>query len=108
MLTLLEIKSQLRLEPDDNAEDPYLETLSLAAIESVELSINRKLYPTIAALNADTSAPVGAMVITAGLKIAALMVLSDLYNNREASAFTKIEDNPAVQKFIQPHRRLPG
>ncbi len=108
MLTLLDIKSQLRLEPDDNAEDVYLTTLSEAAIESVELSINRKLYPSAAALSADPAAPVGAMAMTAGLKIAALMVLSDLYNNREASAFTKIEDNPAVQKFIHPHRRFPG
>ncbi len=107
MLTLPEIKSQLRLDQEDNSEDLYLSGLAAAAIESVELSINRKLYLNSTDLNADPSAPAGAMVMTAGLKIAALMVLSDLYNNREASAFTKIEDNPAVQKFIQPHRRNP-
>lgn len=108
MLTLLEIKTQLRLEPDDNTEDLYLQALADAAIESVELSINRKLYADAAALGADPLAPEGAMAMTAGLKIAALMVLSDLYNNREASAFARIEDNPAVKKFIQPHRRIPA
>jgi hypothetical protein len=108
MLTLAEIKAQLRLDQDDNSEDLHLEGLAAAAVESVELSINRKLYRSGADLTADSSAPAGAMVMTAGLKIAALMVLSDLYNNREASAFTKIEVNPAVQKLIQPHRRMPG
>ncbi len=108
MLPLTDIKAQLRLDQEDNSEDFYLQGLALAAVESVELSINRKLYLDNAALSGDPQAPAGAMVMTAGLKIAALMVLSDLYNNREASAFTKIEDNPAVLKFIQPHRRMPG
>lgn len=107
MLTLLEIKTQLRLDQDDDSEDLYLQSLAAAAIESVELSINRKLYENSAALSADLSAPEGSMAMTAGLKIAALMVLSDLYNNREASAFARIEDNPAVKKFLQPHRRMP-
>lgn len=107
MLRLAEIKTQLRLEVEDNSEDLFLTGLSAAALESVELSINRKLYETSSALAADPNAPVGAMVITAGLKAAALMILSDLYNNREASAFTKIEENPAVTRLLKPHRRMP-
>ncbi len=108
MLTLAEIKTQLRLEAEDNSEDLYLTALAAAAVESVELSINRKIYESSSALLADPSAPSGSMVITAGLKVAALMILSDLYNNREASAFTKIEENPAVTRLLQPYRRMPA
>lgn len=108
MITMRSVKHQLRLELDDNSEDEFLQQLIDAAIESVELYLNRKLYATSADLTADTAHPVGSMVITASIKQASLMMVSELYNNRETTTFSRVADNPAVALLLAPHRRIEG
>ncbi len=108
MIALSSVKHQLRLEIDDNSEDDHLLHLVDAALESVELYLNRKMYASSAMLAADTAAPVGSMVITASIKQAVLMVVSELYNNREATTFSRVADNPAISLLLSPHRRIEG
>lgn len=108
MISLRSVKHQLRLEVDDNSEDEFLLQLVEAAIESVELYLNRKLYGSSADLTADTAHPVGSMVITASIKQGALMMVSELYNNRETTTFSRVADNPAVALLLSPHRRIEG
>ncbi len=108
MIALSRIKHQLRLEIDDNSEDEHLQDLADAAIESVELYLNRKLYADSVALALDTAVPIGSMVITSSIKQACLMVVSELYNNREATTFSKVTDNPAIRLLLSNHRRIEG
>lgn len=108
MISLSSVKHQLRLEIDDNSEDEHLLHLVAAGIESVELYLNRKLYPSKEDLAADTAAPVGSMVISASIKQAVLMMVSELYNNREATTFSRVTDNPAISLLLTNHRRVEG
>ena len=109
MLDLASIKKQLRLEdPEDTSDDAYLELLGKAAIDNLQQELNRKLYATEQELEDDTEAPLTAIVITASLKIAGLMLVSDLYENRGGTSTLTIKDNPAFKRLIHPYRIYPN
>lgn len=109
MLELASIKKQLRLEdPEDTSDDVYLELLGEAAIDNLQQVLNRKLYATEQELEDDTEAPLTAIVITASLKIAGLMFVSDLYENRGGTSTLTIKDNPAFKRLTDPYRIYPN
>lgn len=109
MLDLASIKKQLRLEdPEDTSDDEYLELLGEAAIDNLQQVLNRKLYATEQELEDDPEAPLTATVITASLKIAGLMLVSDLYENRGGTSTLTIKDNPAFKRLTDPYRVYPN
>lgn len=75
-ITLDEIKMQCRIDSDD--EDDLLDVLLQSAKATIENYTNRKLFTELPSENV----PENALEITADLKIAILMLISYLYENR--------------------------
>ena len=74
-ITLDEIKMQCRIDSDD--EDDLLGVLLQSAKATIENYTNRKLFAEL-----PENAPENALEITADVKIAILMLVSYLYENR--------------------------
>lgn len=95
VITLDQAKHQLRL--CGNEEDQHLSLLIEAAVEHASQYIDRP----IPWLNSD-----GLEVpVPADLKLGILLILSDLYENREGLIVgTIVAKNPAVQNLLHFHR----
>lgn len=91
------IKEQLRLEPDDDAEDALLIHMSHAAVDYASNYIGRPI-PWKDGEGNDVAVP-------ASLVAALLLIVSDLYANREGSIEgSSFDDNPAVERFLHFYR----
>lgn len=108
MLSLPSIKRQCRLEVDDSSEDDYLQELEAAAIDMLEQHLNRKLYADQAEKDADPEAPLTALVLPASVKLAGLMLVSDMYENRGVTSLLSLNDNPVFEKALGPYRIYPN
>lgn len=84
LISLEEVKRQCRIELDDASEDDHLGVLIAAALTQIENDINKQL---IAADQAPVVNSVDArpqQTLTPALRMAALMLISHWYTNREA------------------------
>lgn len=97
VLTLPEIKTHLRLEVSETAEDALLTSLNEAAHDHAEQYLGRSVPWTDAE---------GATVPTpASIKAAELLIIGDLYENREAQVVGSIvQDNKAVERLLHLYR----
>lgn len=96
-LPLWLIKEQLRLEPDDDAEDALLIQMSYAAVDYASNYIGRPI-PWKDESGADVDVP-------HSIVSALLLIVSDLFVNREgAMRDARLHDNPAVARFLHFYR----
>ncbi|MDG5498965.1 head-tail connector protein [Marinobacter sp. BGYM27] len=97
VMTLEQIKHHLRLELDDESQDAHLENLSEAAEDYAAQYIGQSI-PWKDSEGEDVPVP-------ASIKAALLLVIGDLYENREAQIVGTIRaDNPAVERLLHFYR----
>ena len=98
-ITLDEIKMQCRIDSDD--EDDFLNGLLQSAKATIESYTNRKLFTELPS----ESVPENALEITADLKIAILMLISYLYENRsgmkELSQTQRNRIPPTIKMIVE-------
>jgi len=108
MLTLEEIKYQLRLEQDDVLEDPLLTGLGLVAWEFAQNRINSNIYPDKAAQDIAISQGVAlrsTVVVTPGMKHAMLMMVAHFYTHREPTTAEQVKNIPfSIAALLDPYR----
>lgn len=93
MVTLEQIKTQLRIEHD--FDDEYLLFLGSAAIQICEDSLNRKLYPVSVPDDDSTG-----LVMNDSIRVAALLIISKLYENRSDVSEKLQHEVPMASKWI--------
>ena len=97
MLTLEEIKDHLRLDQTDASQNDYLTQIKDAAHDHIEQYLNRPV-PWVD----ENDAPVP---VPASIKQAALLIIGDLYENREGKIIgISSTDNPVVYHFLYRYR----
>lgn len=97
VLTLEDAKLHLRLETGDTAEDAQLQDLIDAAVDYASQFLNR---PIPWAGDDGTEIP-----LPASVRAAILLILGDLYENREGQIVGTIRaDNPAVERLLHFYR----
>jgi hypothetical protein len=89
-----EAKQHLRVDNCD--EDVYIDTLINAAESHIQSYLNRPLEPWT-----DDSPP---DLVPTSVKQAALLIVGDLYANREAQSEKQYNINPTVQSLLHFHR----
>ncbi|EMF5211758.1 hypothetical protein A3460_05435 [Enterobacter roggenkampii] len=105
LLTLEEIKHQLRLEEDYNEEDEHLTMLGKAAQARTVSFLNRTLYSESAGVP-DTD-PNG-MIMTDDIRLGMLLLVTHFYENR--SSVSEVEKAEMPQSFtwlVGPYRFIP-
>jgi uncharacterized phage protein (predicted DNA packaging) len=88
LVTLDEIKAHLRIAGND--EDTLLNVYSGAAAEYVN-AFTRRDWATVTDIPASVTA-------------AALLLIGDLYENREAQGSAALHENRTVDRLLWPHR----
>ncbi|PWV99412.1 head-tail connector protein [Mangrovibacter plantisponsor] len=106
ILTLEEIRQQLRLESDYTEEDTLLTMLGQAAESRTATFLNRNLYA------AEADIPEGgdetALVVPDDLRLAMLMLVTHFYEHRSTvSDFEQSETPMAYQWIAGPYRFIP-
>lgn len=97
VLTLNEIKAHLRLDPDDASQDAQLTALGSAAEDYAAQYLGRAIP-----WNDELGAPVA---VPASIKAALLLIIGDLYENREAALVGVARtDNPTVERLLHFYR----
>lgn len=91
LLTLAEAKLHIRVDHD--AEDALIASLIGAATAAVAD------YLSMDAEDIDGNAP-------APVKAAALLLVADLYANREAQTERPLSENPAYRRLLNPYRLM--
>lgn len=105
LLTLPEIKTQLRLDDDFTDEDTFLELLGRAVQSRTETFLNRGLYETAEDIPADD--PEG-LVLPEEVRLGMLLLLTHFYENRSSvSEVEKLETPLAYNWLVGPHRHIP-
>lgn len=97
MITLEDVKAHLRLDLEADSElDPQLEAMLAAAMDHASQYLNRPVPWEDAE---------GQPVFPASVRAALLLVIGDLYENREG-AFVGVSrvDNPTVERLLHFHR----
>lgn len=105
LLTLEEIKRQLRLEEDYSDEDSLLEAFSKAVQARTETYLNRKLYDAASGIPADD--PDG-LVLPDDIRLGMLLLVTHFYENR--SSVTEVENTEMPQSYtwlVGPYRFIP-
>lgn len=85
LISLGEAKSHLKV--DNTEEDTLIQVYIDAAIDYITNFLNDENYPY---------AP--------SVKAAALLIVGDLYENREGAGEKEIKPNPAVMNLLYPYR----
>ena len=101
MITLTEIKAQLRLDPDDTSEDSHLELLGRAAVAAVANDLNRNLYADQVPEDDSTG-----LVITDNIRMAILLMVGQLYENREATSELTVKEVPLAYRYLLDSYRI--
>ncbi len=108
LISLEEAKRQCRLELDDATEDEHLSVLISAAIIQIENDTNKQLIavdqtPVVTPGDSKPQQP-----LTSALRMAALMLISHWYTNREAVVTGTIATTIplAYASLIQAYREL--
>ena len=94
LLTMEEIKAQLRLDEDFDADDRHLQLLACAAQKRTETYLNRKLYAPDETI--PDSDPDG-LHLPDDIRLGMLMLISHFYENR--SSVTEVEKLDMPQSF---------
>ncbi|WP_230460286.1 head-tail connector protein [Sansalvadorimonas verongulae] len=101
MIPLSDIKTHLRIEHDE--DDTYLTTLASAAIAQCEQMLNRKLYE-----NSVPDDDSNGLVMGDDIKIAALLIIGHLYENRSDTTDKQQYETPMASKhLLNPYRIIP-
>lgn len=87
------VKKQLRVLHD--RDDDYIELLTKAALKHIENFIDRPLTEVIQD---------GKLV--EDLTIAALLIITDMYENRAAQTEVNLYVNQAVEMYLLPYRKM--
>lgn len=96
-MKILRIEELMRhLRVDGEEEKEYIESLGEAAEEVVEKYLNRTME--------DVEAMEGR--VPQSIVHACLLIVADLYRNREASSQVQVYGNPALMTLLRPHKRL--
>ncbi|CAJ0740825.1 head-tail connector protein [Ralstonia mannitolilytica] len=102
MIEISEIRSQLRIEPDET-DDALLKRYLGAAIARVENRTNRKLYPADGPLPAD--APANALQMDDSIALALLLLIGHFDKQRSATSDGVVASIPiGVDALIEPYR----
>ncbi|EFA4420872.1 TPA: head-tail connector protein [Escherichia coli] len=105
LLTMEEIKAQLRLDEDFDADDRHLQLLACAAQKRTETYLNRKLYAPDETI--PDSEPDG-LQLPDDIRLGMLMLISHFYENR--STVTDVEKMELPMSFnwlVAPYRLIP-
>ncbi len=105
LLTLEEIKRQLRLEEDYSDEDSFLEAFGKAVQARTETYLNRKLYDAASDIPADD--PDG-LVLPDDIRLGMLLLVTHFYENR--SSVSEVEKTEMPQSYtwlVGPYRFIP-
>ena len=94
LLTMEEIKAQLRLDEDFDADDRHLQLLACAAQKRTETYLNRKLYAPDETI--PDSDPDG-LHLPDDIRLGMLMLISHFYENR--SSVTDVEKMELPMSF---------
>lgn len=86
LINLSEAKNHLKVDSSD--EDDLIQAYINASIDYIGMTLNDVNFP-----------PAGS------IKAAALLIVGDLYENREAAGVKEIKPNPAVMNLIYPYRK---
>ena len=98
-ISLAEAKQHLRLQEDSGEEDAYIEMLIKTALRHVKDYIDRPFTdPVCQDEDNDT-------LLAAPLRYAALLILGDLYENREAQQGMTLNINMTCQNLMNPYRK---
>lgn len=105
ILTLEEIKRQLRLEDDDATEDSLLTSLGEAAARRTQTYLNRPLYGKAEEI------PEGderGLVVSDDIRLALLMLVTHFYENRSTISEVEMVEMPLAYTWIvAPYRFYP-
>ena len=105
LVTLEEIKSQLRLEPDYADEDSYLTLIGKAAESRTSTYLNRKIYPSGEA--GPENDPEG-IVMSDDMRLAILFLITHFYENRSTVSEVDMAEMPLSFKWlVGPYRFYP-
>ncbi|WON77831.1 head-tail connector protein [Serratia sp. UGAL515B_01] len=105
ILTLAEIKAQLRLDSDFTEEDELLEFIGNAVQKRTETYINRTLYPCDAVIPQDD--PCG-LRLPDDIKMGMLLLASHYYENRKTvTDFEQTEVPMGFHWLVSPYRFIP-
>lgn len=89
IITLSDAKSHLRV--DQTNEDGLIGLFINAAEEYISNFLNMPNVPA-----------------TPSIRAACLLIVADLYENREGASEKDIKENPAVKRLLQPYREDMG
>lgn len=99
-----EIKKQCRVWHDeDNSE---LELFTVAAIEDCSAYLNREILKSGSANDSTTCSDSWPIVFNMRIRAAVLLMVSDLYENREANLSYSINENHTLKRLLDPMRDL--
>ncbi|VVT61806.1 FIG01046441: hypothetical protein [Kosakonia radicincitans] len=105
LLTLPDIKAQLRLEVDFADEDDFLSLLGSAVQSRTEAFLNRKLYDKQESIPVED--PEG-LVLTDDIRLGMLLLLTHYYENRTSVSEIERSEMPlAYNWLVGPYRFIP-
>nr|WP_033761760.1 head-tail connector protein [Pantoea agglomerans] len=103
ILTLEQIKAQLRLEPDYTEEDELLKLIGSAVEARTTTYLNRKLYETEVPETDEDG-----LLISDDIRQAMLMLCSHLYEHRSTVTDAEMVALPmAYEWMVGPYRYIP-
>lgn len=98
-ISLAEAKQHLRLQEDSGEEDAYIEMLIKTALRAVKDYIDRPFSDDVCKDDEDETK------LAPPLRYAALLILGDLYENREAQQTMTLNINITCQNLMNPYRK---
>lgn len=98
-ISLAEAKQHLRLQEDSGDEDAMIEMLIKTALRAVRDYIDRPFSDPVCQ-DEDNST-----LLASPLRYAALLILGDLYENREAQQSMTLNINMTCQNLMNPYRK---
>ena len=93
-ISLAEAKQHLRLQEDSGEEDAYIEMLIKTALRAVKDYIDRPFADDVCKDDEDETK------LAPPLRYAALLILGDLYENREAQQTMTLNINMTCQNLV--------
>ncbi len=98
-ISVIEAKKHLRIEEDSGDEDAYIEMLIKTALRAVKDYIDRPFDDPVCQDDEDETK------LAPPLRYAALLILGDLYENREAQQGMTLNINMTCQNLMNPYRK---
>lgn len=103
LLTLPEIKGQLRIELDFTEEDDLLNLIGVAVEKRTETFLNRKLYTAEVPVEDEDG-----VTFSEDIKLGMLLLVTHFYENRSSvSEVEKLELPLSYTWLVSPYRFIP-